>query len=265
MTNCIVIPIYKEDLILTEEVSLIQCFKVLNRHPIFFIAPEGLNTSKYRELLNCEITVMYFEKKYFEGITGYNNLMISKDLYQRFSFAKYILIYQLDCYVFRDELDYWCKQNYDYIGSPWINTSYYNLDILRKIYYLLKKAIKSRIYSKRMDDKIILTNNVGNGGFSLRKTDKFLSVLNNTQDEMIAQFTISNDTKSLYNEDVFWSLVAKNIKKPNLKTACSFSLDLGVDIGIKYNKGKLPFGCHAWNKKYHYWEKYIPCAVNQNI
>ena len=31
-----------------------------------------------------------------------------------------MLIYQLDAFVFQDDLAYWCQQNYDYIGAPWL-------------------------------------------------------------------------------------------------------------------------------------------------
>jgi hypothetical protein len=46
--------------------------------------------------------------------------MLSIDFYKRFRDYKFILIYQLDAYVFRDELEYWCEQDYDFIGAPLI-------------------------------------------------------------------------------------------------------------------------------------------------
>ncbi|WP_339115741.1 DUF5672 family protein [Petrimonas sp.] len=229
----------------------------MREHPIFLVAPNGLNLTEYKKILGNDIIVEFFDEYYFIGISGYNKLMLTKDFYLRFSAFKYLLIYQLDCYVFRDELNDWCELNYDYIGAPWIDTSIHNLNIFRKLFYFVKRKIKRILSKNLLNDKSILTNNVGNGGFSLRKTDKFISVLNETDDTYIKKFTESNDPKSLFNEDVFWSFIAKKIKKPHFKEACKFSLDLGADIGIRLNNNKLPFGCHAWNKKYYYWEKYI--------
>ena len=31
-----------------------------------------------------------------------------------------MLIYQLDAYVFKDELLNWANKGYDYIGAPWL-------------------------------------------------------------------------------------------------------------------------------------------------
>jgi hypothetical protein len=41
----IVIPIYKSQLNPEEEISLLQCMKVLGKHPIRFVAPASLDLS----------------------------------------------------------------------------------------------------------------------------------------------------------------------------------------------------------------------------
>src|SRR6185312_14561683 len=59
---------------------------------------------------------------------------------------KYILFYELDAWVFRDELNYWCTKGYDYIGAPWLDSS-------------TKQIV-----------------GVGNGGFSLRKVNSSIRI-----------------------------------------------------------------------------------------
>lgn len=253
----IIIPIYKSELTEFEKLSLEQCFKVLGKHKICFVAPESLNLDYYRNLFGEHFIVQYFNPKYFKGILGYNQLMLSKEFYERFLDNEYILIYQLDCYVFRDELDYWCSQGYDYIGAPWLEKSYYIKSKKEKLKFLIKRFFHKITKHNKLYSKDILIYDVGNGGFSLRNTKKCFEVINNTPQNILNKFMESDDPKSLYNEDIFWSFMAKGIRKPNYKTAAKFSLDLGADIGIKLNDGQLPFGCHAWYKKYHYWEKYI--------
>jgi len=44
--------------------------------------------------------------------------MMSPAFYDAFKAFDYILIYQLDAFVFRDELEYFCSLGYDYIGAP---------------------------------------------------------------------------------------------------------------------------------------------------
>ena len=51
------------------------------------------------------------------------NLMLSPFFYESFLDFKYVLIHQLDVFIFKDELNYWCNQNYDYIGAPWFKDS----------------------------------------------------------------------------------------------------------------------------------------------
>lgn len=92
-----------------------------------------------------QIHYIFFHENYFKSIDGYNKLMLSPSFYKAFSNYEYILIYQLDAWVFKDELQHWCNQKYDYIGAP--------------------------IYQ---NNKLI---GIGNGGFSLRKVDYCLKVL----------------------------------------------------------------------------------------
>lgn len=227
----------------------------MGKHKIVFVAPEDLDLSEYENILQKHLEIEYFDKEYFTNIRGYNNLMLSKEFYQRFIEYEYMLIHQLDCFVFRDELEFWCGKGYDYIGAPWLEHSYYIKSRKEKAKFLFKrffKRLKNNLYSKD-----ILIYKVGNGGFSLRKTKKFITILENTDANTLAPFTQSNDPRSLYNEDVFWSFISKGVKKPKYKNAAKFSLDLGADIGIRLNGGKLPFGCHAWYKKYNLWQNYI--------
>lgn len=46
--------------------------------------------------------------------------MLTKEFYLRFRQWEYLLIYQLDAYVFQDELMDWCNKGYDYIGAPFL-------------------------------------------------------------------------------------------------------------------------------------------------
>ena len=119
----VIIPVYKSLPDRYEEISFRQCIKILSKHPLCIVTFSGLNIDWYRDILQTfkvDFSIEYFDKAYFESLSGYNKLMLSKQLYQRFMAYEYMLIYQLDAYVFRDELEYWCRQGYDYIGAPWL-------------------------------------------------------------------------------------------------------------------------------------------------
>ena len=70
----IVIPIYKSQLNPEEEISLLQCMKVLGKHPIRFVAPASLNLSFLSTWID-EIQSIRFNDDYFKSPKTYNKLL----------------------------------------------------------------------------------------------------------------------------------------------------------------------------------------------
>ena len=262
LPHIIVIPIHKATPTEDEMLSLRQCALVLNSHPFCIVCPEGLNVSTYYDVISdygANWTIERFHPRFFEGIKGYNLLMLDKDFYKRFSFCKYMLIYQLDAWVFRDELEKWCDQRFDYIGAPWIwkeENGHYHFA------------------------------GVGNGGFSLRRVQHFIDVLsykgpvkdgNNLKlkpslKNRIYKFIYSLGYQNTINyykkdstlyEDIFLSIFLNNTKlqanTPPDITAAYFAFEKEPSYLYSLTK-QLPFGCHAW-QKYEYntfWSNHIP-------
>jgi hypothetical protein len=264
MQAAIIIPAYKPLSRLTadELKSLEQCFWVLANYDIYLLVPASLDTVPYSSLIKenhgKELRITKFNDTYFSDIAGYNRLMLNPELYQTYAAYKYMLIYQLDCWVFKDELDYWCQQNYDYIGAP----------------------IFENFGTAEQGNQMQV---VGNGGFSLRKTSKFLTVLTwrlpirtlsgFTQDfrerkslknllrVLLGVFGYHNTVGYLLrfykqnniNEDLFFSynFTADSwlqIRVPALKDAVRFAFDRSPQYLYTINNHQLPFGCHGWNR-----------------
>ena len=122
MNSCIVvIPVYKAVPKLTELASFRQCIKVLKSFDLCLVTYEELDLTVYKGIAkeySKEIKVKCFERHFFASVTGYNKLCYNIDFYSAFRNYDYMLIYQLDAWVFRDELQMWCEKGYDYIGSP---------------------------------------------------------------------------------------------------------------------------------------------------
>ena len=262
--NVIVIPIYKPIPDKYEENSFNQCLKILFRHTVCLITFENLDISYYTQLLDTsdiKYRIEYFDKIYFESLASYNRLMMLKDFYLRFKNYGYMLIYQLDAYFFRDELDYWCEQGYDYIGAPLFGDEYLGM----------------------LNDENPDSIGIGNGGFSLRKIKSQLKVLNtfsylipaktlfksymgkclkqpvlqiipNTFD-LLKNLTIENNTHHFFNsfsenEDGFWGELCKSKFKwyslPSFESAYRFSFEILPEYLYELNDEQLPFGCHKW-------------------
>jgi len=252
----ILIPLYKEIPNSHEIVSLNRCFEILSRHDISFFTFCELDLTFYKRFNFASIH--FFDKTYFQSINGYNVLLLSKSFYEQFLNYEYILIYQLDSYVFYDALEYWCQKKYDYIGSPWMH-DYSNLglkDYAFCIFTFLKRIMREFAIPLNANNK------VGNGGFSLRKTSKFHYVLENIDKKILRNY-LKYNIDIRYNEDVFWSLEIERFKqlklvKPTFDEALMFSIDGNPNKILPYLPA-MPFGCHGWSKPNQIvnWLKFI--------
>ena len=117
----IIIHCYTPQLKPIEKYSLDYSMAVLGDRDFFFVLPESLDEAYYVANFK-KASIVRFDDKYFTSREGYSQLYMSPMLYQRFaSTHEFILILQTDAIVFKDELDYWCSQPWDYIGAPWPN------------------------------------------------------------------------------------------------------------------------------------------------
>jgi Protein of unknown function (DUF5672) len=250
----VIIPIYKEQLTDFEILSLKQCFKILFKYQIIFVAPPNINFNAYLPFCSGNYQISYFENIYFQNIAGYNKLMLSTDFYRKFLYYKFILIYQLDAFVFKDDLKYWCKQNYDFIGAP--HCPHKNLpgemQFLKNYTKLLK--LVGKVFGLKRE-----ISNVGNGGLSLRKTKScylLLKILNHKVKEWGDK-----------NEDGFFkywgNLFYPFFLLPKDEVALKFSIEISPKESLKKLNNILPFGCHAFEK--YNWEIWKPFIINENI
>lgn len=241
---CIVIPIYKSTLTAHDIISLKRCLLVLPTYSVNFVYPIGMDITLYKHLTaeSNQINFISFDPEYFANIAGYNRLMLSTELYQKFTDFKYMLIYQLDCYIFVDNLKYWCVKGYDYVGAPWIDWEWCT-------FYAHHITFPRRLLYKLGFRKF---NLVGNGGFSLRKIGPTIRNLNFFQ-RQVKKFTL--------NEDFFFSYYINSFnpffKVAPFKEALNFSFDENPEKLYLSNNSKLPMACHAWPKYIEFWETHL--------
>ena len=241
----VVIPTHKSKFSDCEKISLERCIKILGAHPIIFALPEGLKLADIpvsKKGIKCE----YFDKKYFQSGGAYNIFLMSTEFYERFLNYEYILIHQLDSFVFKDELLYWCDQGFDYIGAPWFSPScddafWHMMNILKLTW--LKRILQKLGYS--------LDKKVGNGGFSLRCTRKCIFALWPFRKDGVRFWK--------FGEDMFWTRFSKLyfpfLKIADWRSALKFSVETGPGKYQKIDESNPPFGCHAWMRpdKIHLW------------
>lgn len=269
---CIVVPVYRDAPSSEEMISLLQCGKILATYDIVFAAPASMDISNYTSLLaqHSSISVKYFDQAFFSGLEGYNRLLLSHRFYQTFAAYKYILIHQLDVFVFKDDLLSWCNNGYDYVGAPWLDLPWHK-ELLEKIKFglFLRKPLLQRKFL-RLRQRLLPVNNsdackVGNGGLSLRKVESF------TRLSTKLQATI---TQWGYNEDVFWSMYVplsnEPFEIPHWKKALSFAFDQNPRLAYTLSNQQLPLGAHAWYRhdppyedNLLFWEGIIKAALDK--
>lgn len=256
----VVVPIYLTLLSQLEEISLKQCVNVLSEYSIVLVKPESLNVDF---VLSCypQLEVEEFSDECFKSLRSYNKLVLESAFYERFVNYKYMLIYQLDAFVFKDELLYWANQGYDYIGAPWLPWKQRHLSLWGR-YRLLCQYVFYRLldpHKLKTNDKYYYYR-VGNGGLSLRSVSKMIEITSHYQDKIRVLLA---DNKEFYPEDVFLLLELTDskytLRKPSFKEALRFSMEENPDWAYKYNQNRLPFGCHNWYRKgfLNFWSQFI--------
>lgn len=281
----VIIPIYKIDLCSSEIRLLHQCLKLLEKYHITFISPESLDFKEFCQKNKIKNrSKISFPNSFFDGIEGYNKLLLSEIFYNAFSEFEYILIYQLDAWVFKDDLSFWLAQGYDYIGAPW----------------------------KSYDCHEFVLNGVGNGGFSLRRVITFQKILSSfrlryaplkkfpelfyeslremkenksreVKDDILSKISIFLKTlikasgyknnlvflrSSGLNEDVFWGIcvpiVFSDFCVASTDIASKFSIETTPEAFMDSISPEIPFGCHAWEKwGEKFWQPYIESSANK--
>lgn len=237
----IVIPIYQAALSDAEKASLDQCMQVLGHYPINIVKPRSLDLTKIKAAYPS-VNFVSFDDAYFTGTAGYNKLLISLDFYKTFLAYEYILIYQLDAYVFKDDLVAWCNAGYDYIGAPSLHDPQYDA---------LPASSQGKFAEALGSNRIVL-----NGGLSLRKIPALIRYLK------IYNFFYP---AWLGNEDMLFSQEATRLipmklflRTPKWQEALRFSFEKSPAASFEITDHELPFACHAW-ERYDpaFWTPYI--------
>lgn len=245
MKIAVCIPIYKPYPTNDEQLSLRQCLSVLCAYDTLLVCPQDMDVSPYEICAGRGIDTLRFQPHYFQGIKGYNKLMKSHCFYRSVCQYDYILIYQLDAWVFSDQLMQWAAKGYDYVGAPWFQN-----------------------HGTHEEGKELWM--CGNGGLSLRKVQKFFSITSpyyrwmpNRENLYDLLHHKKRNRKLHMWEDTFFCYglmgTPRELHLPTALEAASFAFECSPSYLFKLTGNQLPFGCHAW-RKYEFetfWKNYI--------
>jgi len=237
---------------------------------ITFIGLESIFEREYSlicDLLGTvDIKFEMFNLFYFNSIRTYNLLLTNPYFYKRFSQYLYLLIFQLDAYLIGVDLNKFMLKDYTFIGAPWFEDGC------------------------QINTKLA----VGNGGFSLRKTEDFIAVLLENSiiplrywklyrpRKMLARrafklfvlypflyyakirkwsFGLEWSRYNYENEDAIFSALFANdprYRVANSTEALEFSFETFPEKCFSLNNNQLPLGCHAWERyDLGFWKSHL--------
>lgn len=116
-TCAVLIPVYRETPDAMERALLSHCLQVFSRRPCLIVHPQGMHLARYEELTRgtaCRYVAL--PSSHFTSPITYNEMLLEPSFYRTFMGYEYILMHQLDSWVFADRLDEFLSLNVDYIG-----------------------------------------------------------------------------------------------------------------------------------------------------
>lgn len=277
-TCAVVIPHHRETLTPNELISLKNSLSKLNAWDIYFVMPENLSSTKIENVLlemNSRAKILKVNSEFLSSFRSYNLMCMNKEFYKLFINYDFMLLCQLDCWIFKDALQSWIEQDFDYIGAPWpsglSHKSFLRTwDKFLKYLYVLKISSFNPVYLPQG----------GNGGLSLRNTQAHIQVLDSTHykknwrfvrkhlffylmrfrictlyDFLVKFFKHFKDSKGYcksqeLNEDIFFSFLIPayhpTFKVAPPEIARFFSLESNIENELSQMKN-LPFGLHKWD------------------
>jgi hypothetical protein len=147
-------------------------------------------TSNLNNLYNNRVTLVNLNIDNLNCVS-YSKLLATRTIVYDYIDTEYFLVFQTDSMMFKSNshlINYFLDKNYDYVGAPWLICNYY--------------PTKERDF-------------IGNGGFSLRKTETMLKIIDNHK---------WDENSELCHEDLFFTKKYNDIQpiKPSYEDAKLF-------------------------------------------
>lgn len=277
----IVIPTHKPLPTSEEQKSFINTIQTLSKWPIRVVLPSGISGLEYQRLardVGIEIDTLNLRPGFMGSIENYNKMALSPDFYKLFIKFENILIVHLDSWIFRDELNYWLEQGYEYVGAP----------------LFLPRGDKTK------DVFSLMSPQGGNGGLSLRNVSKHIELterlkikLNTTlvikgvmflsrnkQFHFVKIFVKSifsalrsaskfRSKNSVYEDamiSIYFSLLDRTFRVAPPEKAIGFALEVNAEEILEYHSRlSTPFGLHGYDKyiEAEYFKKLINNRARQ--
>ena len=212
--------------------NMLEClsneWNIVFFHGINNIEYSGNIVNKLNSIHNNRITIVKLNIDNLNHIS-YSKLLATKSVIYDYINTEYFLVFQTDSMILKSNshlMDSFLNKDYDYIGAPWLITNYY--------------PTKERDF-------------IGNGGFSLRKTETMLKIIESQE---------WNENIEPCHEDLYFTKKYDNIQviKPSYEDAKLFCVDEVFT--------HMTMACHNfWRRPYsnQLYELYPECKILSSL
>lgn len=227
----VIIPILDPNLSPTQEKLLNHCLSTLDHYPVIFISYEGADLSIVKEHKE-DADIVSFPKEYFQSRQTLAKLFLMEDFYERFSWSDFLLIHELNTWIVKDELHYWCKQGYDYLKAAPVTQ--------KNAKYPKSTAI---LLGLNADQKHVVAEGFKEDGLYLCNVQRMIKTL---QKKGKTAHQYRHDETIQNRDSVFWEVEANRLwstlRKPTGPVQAYFCKSLSDSSFTSEDKNKtLPF------------------------
>lgn len=252
-----------------EEISLRHLEHYLGKYDRYLVGPPG------SPIRRKGFRIKTLPEKFFGSAVANNHMMFTPAFYKAFKEYRYIFFYHLDSLVFSDQMEKWCKADLDYIGAPWIRCSDAPWVVKERVgntgFGMMKVESALKVLYNRYQKEPntywldMFTRNS-------RRVRPIVQVLRKLQ----PHFPRSRIVNTLVSEwdkmqdpipnnrvdDIFFSDRAvtyyPEYKIASLEQGLEFAFEVAPRKCFEMNGGKMPFGCHAWQRYDRgFWEPFL--------
>lgn len=237
---CIVTPHHTSNLSAVAEFGLRRLAETLGmKYDWYMVMPSTCDPTPIKQITSLP-RILPFPDELFVSKRSAQLLYMSPDFFGKFRDYEYILLCELDAYIFHDQVEPFIQGDYDYIGAPWLDREWLRLS--------------SHWYAK-LPLHWIFREQVGNGGLSLWNVEVFQRASKQWQPLIRRIRWLSHD--------IFWSQIASkigiSIRRPPAEIAARFAIETQPERCIAMNDGNMPLGAHAWDRySWDFWRDKIP-------
>ena len=260
---CVIIPAHKSRLTVQEQISLQACSHQLKGHDCFLLYGAATSPQAYLDIFP-QLILQPVPDTWLSSVQHYNNMKVNPAFYDLFSHYEFMLTYELDAYIFHNDIDACHGFEYDFIGAPIFEgylqakpeapfrralNSGFSMRNISACREMLSKLQRYKQWWKR--NKFFLVN------FPfLRRLVK-----SNWQRVMDHDHLRGYLKDDYFHEDIIWTEIIPELfpafKIAPPEVALSFSFEVNPERLYHLNGAQLPLGCHAWPRFPAFWESHI--------